>query len=40
MGASKEDMEKMGMDTSTFTSPESMMKKMGKSSMSTLDGDF
>jgi hypothetical protein len=40
MGASKEDMEKMGMDISTFTSPEAMMKKMGKSSMSTLDGDF
>ena len=40
MGATKEDMEKMGMDTSTFVTPASILQKTGKKSMSTLEGDF
>ena len=40
VGATKEDMKKMGMDTSTFVTPASMLEKTGKKSMSTLDGDF
>lgn len=40
MGATKEDMEKMGMNTSNFVTPHEMLKKAGKTSMSTIDGDF
>jgi len=40
VGATKEDMEKMGMDTSQFMTPHEILKRSGKKSMSTLDDDF
>jgi hypothetical protein len=40
VGASSEDLETMGYDKGSFTSPAELMKKAGKKSMSTLGGDF
>lgn len=40
VGASKEDMEAMGYNQGNFMSPAEMLKKAGKSSLSTVKGDF
>lgn len=40
VGASKEDMSAMGFNEGNFTSPAELLKKAGKSSLSTLKGDF
>lgn len=40
VGATKEDMEKMGYNTANFTSPDQLMKKAGKDSLSLVKGDF
>ena len=40
VGATKEDMEKMGYNKGNFTSPDELMKKAGKDSLSLVKGDF